>query len=81
MQGKLVRGTFHTAEERRSPDTLEREHAVLIVNRQDDGFAKKRKGDDEDEPNCRRSSHTSSAVRLFPVRYSPDIDRSGEWHR
>jgi hypothetical protein len=82
MQGKVVRGTFRSAEERNNPDTLERDHAMLIVNRQDDSFAKKRKGsDDDDEQKCRRSIHTSSTVRLFPVQYSPDIDNTGEWHR
>ena len=54
---------------------------MLIVNRQDDAFAKKRQGsDDPDQQKCRRSLHTSSTVRLFPVRYSPDIDNSGGWH-
>jgi hypothetical protein len=52
--------------------------ATLIVNRQDDGFAKKRDGsDDADPPKCRRNYMISSTARLFPARPSPDIDNLG----
>ncbi|MGY4572778.1 hypothetical protein [Bradyrhizobium sp. USDA 3256] len=42
MTGKIVGGTFRSDEQRKNPDTLERDHAMLIVNRQDDLFATKR---------------------------------------
>jgi len=81
MQGKVVGGVFRSEEERTNPYTLERDHATLIVNRMDDAFAKKRHGaDGDDEMKCRRSMQASSTVRLFPVRYSPDIDKIGDWH-
>jgi uncharacterized protein len=33
MTGKVVNGAFHAKEKRKNPDTLERDHATLIVNR------------------------------------------------
>jgi hypothetical protein len=65
--------------ERKNPDTLERESATLIVNRQDDAFARKRRGpdDDADPPKCLRNYTISSTARLFPARPSPDIDNLG----
>jgi len=39
MTGKVVNGAFRAEEKRKNPDTLERDHATLIVNRQDDAFA------------------------------------------
>ena len=41
MSGKIVNGKFRSGEARKNPDTLERDHATLIVNRLDDAFAKK----------------------------------------
>jgi uncharacterized protein YecT (DUF1311 family) len=74
MSGKLVGGVFHADEPGKDPDTLERDHAMLIVNRQDDAFAKKRKpGTDEDQWKCKRRPDYSSTARLFPARTSPDI--------
>jgi uncharacterized protein YecT (DUF1311 family) len=74
MSGKLVGGVFRADVEGNNPDTLERDHATLIVNRQDDAFAKKRKpGTDEDEWKCKRLPSYSSTARLFPARPSPDI--------
>jgi len=48
---------------------------MLIVNRLDDEFAKKRSGDKgADEMKCRRSMQASSTARLFPAKPSADID-------
>jgi hypothetical protein len=70
----MARGTFSSGQPGKNPDTLERDHAMLIVNRQDDTFAKKRKpGTDEDEWKCKRLPSYSSTARLFPARPSPDI--------
>jgi uncharacterized protein YecT (DUF1311 family) len=78
MEGKVVHGVFRSDEKRKNPDTLERDHASLIVNRLDDVFAKKRyDSDDSDEPKCKRNPSNSSTARLFPVRPSPDIDKLG----
>lgn len=83
MSGKIVGGTFRSGESRKNPDTLERDHATLVVNRLDDEFAKKRfRPDgtaigDPDEAKCRRSRSTSSTARLFPARPSEDIDNTG----
>ena len=71
-------GAFRSDEARVNPDTLERDHATLIVNRKDDAFARKRFSDDGkeagDEPKCKRNGSNSSTTRLFPVRPSADID-------
>jgi uncharacterized protein YecT (DUF1311 family) len=75
MKGMMVDGAFRSDEQRRNPDTLERDHAMLTVNRLDDLFAKKRSGkENEDEAKCRRRLDNSSTARLFPARPSPDID-------
>jgi uncharacterized protein YecT (DUF1311 family) len=79
MTGKLVGGVFRSDEQRKNPDTLERDHAMLIVNRLDDVFAKKRNSDkgvadDADEEKCKRRLDISSTARLFPARPSADID-------
>ncbi|MBB4372420.1 uncharacterized protein YecT (DUF1311 family) [Bradyrhizobium sp. cir1] len=75
MKGKIVGGTFRSDEQRKNPDTLERDRAMLIVNRLDDAFAKKRTGkEDDDEAKCKRRLDNSSTARLFPARASPDID-------
>jgi hypothetical protein len=54
---------------------------MLIVNRLDDVFAKKRyrkkdgtEDENADEAKCRRRLDISSTARLFPARPSPDID-------
>jgi uncharacterized protein YecT (DUF1311 family) len=73
MTGKMVGGTFRADERRKNPDTVERDHAMLVVNRLDDSFAKKRSGKD-DEAKCKRRLDNSSTARLFPARPSPDID-------
>ena len=84
ISGRLVDGgAFRSSDGRKNPDTLERDHATLIVNRQDDVFAKKRWKKDgtadgtADEPKCKRNSANSSTARLFPARPSPDIDSIG----
>ena len=78
MAGKVAGGKFVSDEPRKNPDTLERDHASLIVNRLDDGFAKKRRSaDGDDEPKCRRNIGNSSTARLFPAKSSPDIDNLG----
>jgi uncharacterized protein YecT (DUF1311 family) len=81
MNGKVVNGAFRSGEKRKNPDTLERDHATLIVNRLDDEFARKRfSSDDPDEQKCKRTPGISSTARLFPVHPSPDIDEMGSWH-
>jgi uncharacterized protein YecT (DUF1311 family) len=83
MTGKVVNGTFRSDEQRRNPDTLERDHATLIVNRLDDAFAKKRwkkdgtEDETADEAKCRHNLSNSSTAKLFPARPSPDIDNFG----
>jgi uncharacterized protein YecT (DUF1311 family) len=80
INGEVVNGAFQTYEKQKNPalknpDTLERDHAMLIVNRKDDSFASKRNGsDDSDEAKCKRRLDNSSTARLFPVRPSADID-------
>jgi hypothetical protein len=59
----------------KNPDTLERDHAMLIVNRLDDAFAAKRQpSNDEDNQKCMRRPSASSTATLFPARPSPDFD-------
>jgi len=78
MTGKVTGGKFVSDEKRKNPDTLERDHASLVVNRMDDLLAKKRRSaDGDDEPKCRRNIGFSSTARLFPARPSPDIDNLG----
>ncbi|MGF6307148.1 uncharacterized protein YecT (DUF1311 family) [Bradyrhizobium sp. i1.8.4] len=79
MTGKMIGSAFRSDEQRKNPDTLERDHAMLIVNRLDDVFAKKRTRkdgteDNADEAKCKRRLDNSSTARLFPARASPDID-------
>ncbi|TWB49433.1 lysozyme inhibitor LprI family protein [Bradyrhizobium sacchari] len=75
VKGKIVGGSFRSDEQRKNPDTLERDHAMLIVNRLDDAFATKRSGKEtDDEAKCKRRLDNSSTARLFPARPSPDID-------
>jgi len=79
MTGKVADGKFVSDEKRKNPDTLERDHASLIVNRLDDVFAKKRDGSDSsDEPKCKRNYSNSSTARLFPAKASPDINDFGK---
>jgi uncharacterized protein YecT (DUF1311 family) len=82
FKGKVVNGTFRSEKQRKNPDTLERDHASLIVNRPDDFFAEQRDRSDNaadtDEGKCKRNRTFSSTARLFPTRPSPNIDnRSG----
>jgi hypothetical protein len=78
-----VNGVFRSNEQRKNPDTLERDHATLIVNRLDDVFAKKRwkkdgsENEAADEAKCKRNLSNSSTAKLFPARPSPDIDNLG----
>ncbi len=78
MSGKVAGGVFRSDEKRKNPDTLERDHAMLIVNRLDDVFAPKRTrnsaDENTDEQKCKRMISASSTARLFPVPPSPDID-------
>ena len=75
MEGKLVNGVFRSNAQRTNPDTLERDHTLLIVNRLDDVFAAKRQDPvGSDEPKCSRRYSNSSTARLFPAKASPDID-------
>jgi uncharacterized protein YecT (DUF1311 family) len=76
IQGQLVGGVFRSDEKSKNPDTLERDRATLIVNRQDDIFAKKRAPGDE-EGKCKRTPSSSSTARLFPAHPSPDIKDFG----
>jgi len=80
IKGKVTGGVFRSEEERVNPDTLERDHASLSVNRLDDVFAKRRQsesGEGGDGSKCRRNFTISSTARLFPVRPSTDIDNIG----
>jgi uncharacterized protein YecT (DUF1311 family) len=80
IEGKVVGGVFRSDDKGKNPDTLERDHATLIVNRLDEFFANKRFRPDgtldpnPEEPKCERIA--SSTARLFPARPSPDIDNS-----
>ncbi|MBC9879058.1 DUF1311 domain-containing protein [Bradyrhizobium sp. INPA01-394B] len=77
ISGNIKSGAFRSSEQRKNPDTLERDHAMLIVNRLDDTFAGKREGNsgnDGDEPKCKRNITISSTARLFPAKPSEDID-------
>jgi hypothetical protein len=77
MSGEVKGGAFHASDQGKNPDTLERDHAMLIVNRLDDAFASKRKpgkDDKDDEPKCERMGSLSSTARLFPAKPSDDID-------
>jgi hypothetical protein len=60
-------GVFRSDEQRLNPDTPEREHAALIVNRADDEWAKTRSERDgapkEDEQKCTRSFSNSALSR------------------
>jgi uncharacterized protein YecT (DUF1311 family) len=78
IKGRIVNGVFRSAGGGKNPDTLERDHASLIVNRQDDVFARKRDGSDDTDPaKCRRNITISSTARLFPARPSSDIENLG----
>ncbi len=80
IEGKVKGGAFHSDDKGnndkgKNPDTLERDHSMLIVNRLDDVFAAKRPAsEDDDEQKCKRSPGISSTARLFPARPSPDFD-------
>jgi uncharacterized protein YecT (DUF1311 family) len=79
MSGTVKGGTFRADGSGKNPDTLERDHATLIVSRRDDAFAKERGGPKGvDEMKCRRSMEASSTARLFPAKPSPDIDAFSE---
>lgn len=70
-----AKGNSFRSDDAKNPDTLERDHATLVVNRRDDEFAKKRSGEKgADEMKCRRSMQASSTARLFPAKPSADVD-------
>jgi hypothetical protein len=77
ISGRVTANGFRVDGASLNPDTLEREHATLIVNRADDEWAKTRSKRQntarEDEQKCKRRLDVSSTARLFPVRRSPDI--------
>ena len=78
MSGAVKAGAFRASDQSKNPDTLERDHAMLVVNRLDDAFARKREAGsgsgDNDEAKCRRINSLSSTARLFPAKPSDDID-------
>src|SRR5262249_35003696 len=80
IAGMVKGGVFRadgrgTNDNGKNPDTLERNHATLIVNRLDDAFAAKRPpSNDEDGQKCMRRPSASSTATLFPARPSPDFD-------
>ncbi len=81
MSGEVKAGTFRASDQGKNPDTLERDHAMLIVNRLDDAFASKREGradNSGDEPKCKRNITISSTARLFPAKPSEDIDNPSD---
>jgi hypothetical protein len=72
IEGNVKGGVFFRADDTgkndkgKNPDTLERDHAMLIVSRLDDAFAAKRRpSDDEEQQKCRRAPSISSTARLF----------------
>ncbi|MCG2671236.1 lysozyme inhibitor LprI family protein [Bradyrhizobium sp. GCM10023182] len=78
ISGDIKGGTFQSSEQRKNPDTLERDHGMLVVNRLDDVFARKREGKNDnadDEAKCKRNTTISSTARLFPAKPSEDIDK------
>jgi hypothetical protein len=78
IQGKVGGGVFRSDEQRKNPDTLERDHAMLIVNRLDDLFARKRSSETgADEMKCKRSMSISSTAWLFPACPSPNLNDFG----
>jgi uncharacterized protein YecT (DUF1311 family) len=78
INGKVVNGVFRADDQGINPDTLERDHATLLVNRHDDVFAKKRTQNvNVDEAKCKRTPSASSTARLFPARPSSDISDFG----
>jgi uncharacterized protein YecT (DUF1311 family) len=80
IAGEVKGGAFRSDDKGKNdggknPDTLERDHAMLIVNRLDDAFAAKRPpSDDEEQQKCKRAPSISSMARLFPARPSADFD-------
>ena len=80
IEGTVEGAGFRASKAGKNPDTLERDHATLVVNRADDRLAERRSLDDgtsdpeAGEQKCRRNVTISSTARLFPVRPSPDID-------
>ena len=77
FKGEADGNTFHPDDKSKNPDTMERDHGSLIVNRPDDESAKERDKLDTGavEGKCKRSPLISSTARLFPVRRSP-LDNS-----
>lgn len=79
FSGKADGDVFRPKDTSKNPDSIERDHASLIVNRTDDAAAKRRFKPDgtldseADEAKCKRRLDISSTARLFPVRPSHDV--------
>jgi hypothetical protein len=74
MTGRDKQGMLTVEGGEPNPDTLERDHGTLIVNRKDDVLAPHRDSNPEaGEAKCNRNQTVSSTARLFPVRPSPDL--------
>jgi uncharacterized protein YecT (DUF1311 family) len=77
FSGRTDGDVFHPDDKSSNPDTMERDHATLVVNRTDDEWAKRRVEPngklrpDAGDGKCKRSRSISSTARLFPVRPSP----------
>lgn len=78
FKGKAAGNVFKPDDTSKNPDSIERDHASLIVNRTDDEDVKHRFRPDGtatiDEGKCKRSLSISSTARLFPVKPSADSD-------
>jgi hypothetical protein len=76
FKGTADGDVFHPDDKSKNPDTMERDHGTLIVNRADDEWAKRRLNSDSKpdtdagEGKCKRSQSISSTARVFPVRPS-----------
>lgn len=81
FKGTADSDVFHPDDKSKNPDTMERDHGTLIVNRTDDEWAKRRVNSDgkldpdAGEGKCKRSQSISSTARLFPVRPLPDAGK------
>jgi hypothetical protein len=73
ISGKPKGDVLRSGDGGKDPDTIERDHASLVVNRADDVMAKRRENSDNDGK-CKRNRTISSTARLFPVKPSPDLE-------
>jgi uncharacterized protein YecT (DUF1311 family) len=78
FKGSANGNAFIPADTGKNPDTIERDHGSLIVNRADDDWVRRRERPDgtldreAGEGKCKRGQLISSTARLFPVRPAPD---------